>query len=94
MAYDSYELNRMPCGDRIQDTLQNLYGVCTIPVVFIRGKLIGGRNEIESMYVSGQLHHKLKHSSRSKSSWAQTNMCNEFHFNSHENVSIFPFKNY
>uniref|UniRef100_A0A7S0ZGI4 Glutaredoxin domain-containing protein n=1 Tax=Timspurckia oligopyrenoides TaxID=708627 RepID=A0A7S0ZGI4_9RHOD len=54
------ELDTMPDGPSIQDTLAKLTGQRTVPSVFIGGKFIGGMSETRKFHSKGLLIPALK----------------------------------
>ena len=49
------ELDDLADGDRVQDALQSITGIRTVPQVFIGGKIIGGCDDTLAQEASGAL---------------------------------------
>jgi glutaredoxin len=54
-----YEIDTMPDGVRIQQELMDLHGLHTLPVVFIKGTLVGGFYEVDALHRTGNLEKKF-----------------------------------
>lgn len=54
------ELDKIPEGDKIQDSLERITGLRTIPLVFIKGKCIGGRANVELLYITNKIRRELR----------------------------------
>jgi glutaredoxin 3 len=50
-----HELDNMPNGDSIQQTLASMTGQRTVPNVWVNGKHIGGNDDTQQAYRSGSL---------------------------------------
>lgn len=54
------ELDEHPLGRQLQDLLGTNTGRRTVPNILVNGKTIGGGDDIESLYLSGDLGTKLQ----------------------------------
>ncbi|EFQ96710.1 glutaredoxin-C4 [Nannizzia gypsea CBS 118893] len=54
------ELDEHPLGKKLQDLLATNTGRRTVPNVLVNGKTIGGGDDIEALYLSGELGTKLQ----------------------------------
>lgn len=60
MEYTAHNLNSTKFnGDEIRNIVKKIAEGRTAPLVFIRGRCVGGKKELESLYISGCLHHDL-----------------------------------
>mmetsp|Transcript_6810 Transcript_6810/g.19929 ORF Transcript_6810/g.19929 Transcript_6810/m.19929 type:complete len:116 (-) Transcript_6810:162-509(-) len=50
-----HELDQMPNGSRVQQQLQTMTGQRTVPNVWINGKFLGGNDDTQAAYRSGDL---------------------------------------
>ena len=55
-----HELDRMPDGSSIQQTLAQMTGQRTVPSVFINGQHLGGNDDTQSAFRSGKLQTMLQ----------------------------------
>ena len=51
-----YELDGMNEGNLLQNNLKNITGQSTVPNIFIKGKHIGGYNDLEKLHKNNSLH--------------------------------------
>mmetsp|Transcript_3784 Transcript_3784/g.7532 ORF Transcript_3784/g.7532 Transcript_3784/m.7532 type:complete len:113 (-) Transcript_3784:395-733(-) len=50
-----HELDRMPDGSSIQQTLASMTGQQTVPSVFIKGQHLGGNDDTQTAFRTGKL---------------------------------------
>ena len=55
VPYTAYELDELPQGDEIQQSLVSISGQRTVPNVFIGGKHVGGSDDTFAAHRSGKL---------------------------------------
>lgn len=55
VPYSVYELDKQPDGLEVQDVLDQMTGVRTVPRVFVDGRCIGGGKETRQLYKEGKL---------------------------------------
>ena len=55
-----HELDRMPNGSQIQQALAQMTGQSTVPNVFVQGKHVGGNDDTQRAFKSGQLQSMLQ----------------------------------
>ncbi|XP_041063614.1 glutaredoxin 2 isoform X1 [Carcharodon carcharias] len=53
--FKAIELDQRKDGDHIQNTLEELTGIRTVPRVFVNGKCIGGAMDTHKLHSSGKL---------------------------------------
>ena len=50
-----HELDRMPDGSAIQQTLASMTGQHTVPSVFVKGQHLGGNDDTQTAFRTGKL---------------------------------------
>lgn len=55
-----HELDRLPNGAGIQQTLAQMTGQRTVPAVFVNGQHLGGNDDAQSAFRSGKLQSMLQ----------------------------------
>ncbi|KAG6064212.1 hypothetical protein E4U32_000437 [Claviceps aff. humidiphila group G2b] len=58
--YELMELDKMPDGSALQDSLEEISGQRTVPNVYIKQKHIGGNSNIQELQSAGKLEPLLK----------------------------------
>ncbi|KAG5936346.1 hypothetical protein E4U59_005069 [Claviceps monticola] len=58
--YELMELDKMPDGSALQDSLEEISGQRTVPNVYIKQKHIGGNSDIQDLHKAGKLEPLLK----------------------------------
>lgn len=58
--FANYELDMINEGTMLLDELERQYGDRMVPKVFVRGKLIGGGNDVKELFRSGKLAEMFK----------------------------------
>lgn len=59
VSFKVHELDQMSNGSKIQEALANDTGQRTVPIVFVKGKHIGGNDDIHAAHASGELQQML-----------------------------------
>mmetsp|Transcript_7090 Transcript_7090/g.24397 ORF Transcript_7090/g.24397 Transcript_7090/m.24397 type:complete len:128 (-) Transcript_7090:95-478(-) len=60
VTFDEVQLDRIDSGPQMQDALKEITGQRTVPNIFIKGKSIGGCDDLTSLHKQGKLETKLK----------------------------------
>ena len=55
VTFDTYELDKLPEGDTMQNALLEITGQKTVPNIFIAEKHIGGCSDLKSKIANGQV---------------------------------------
>ncbi len=50
-----YEIDRLPDGEELQQTIERTTGQDTIPAIWIRGQFVGGCSDVEALHKQGKL---------------------------------------
>ncbi|QDZ17768.1 glutaredoxin [Chloropicon primus] len=60
VTFNAVELNQIENGAEVQNALKEITGQRTVPNIFIKGKSIGGCDDITRMHQQGKLEERLK----------------------------------
>ncbi|XP_031634584.1 glutaredoxin-like [Contarinia nasturtii] len=58
-GFKTIEMDQLANGKQIQDALELLTAIPTVPYVFVNGKFIAGETDLKDMHQSGQLQKEL-----------------------------------
>ena len=57
--YEVAEIDLVPSMSNIQKNLLEKYGVCSVPLLFLNGELIGGCTKVKELELSGEFQRKI-----------------------------------